>query len=226
MYKTQEQYKRDIVEVGKQLYDKGLLVGTDGNISIRTGENEVLITASGFCKGKLETKHITKVDMDGNVLNGLKPARDIRMHLAAYRERPDIKAVVHAHPPVATSYAITGEWLDQPIFAESIIQLGVVPVAEYATPGTQEVPDSVAPFCRDYNCCLLAAHGALTWGADLMQAYYRMEALEHFARIHTEVIGHQKPAQMLTEAQVDKLLAIRAGCNNGSPAGGVPANRG
>ncbi|GFI51256.1 3-oxo-tetronate 4-phosphate decarboxylase [Lachnospiraceae bacterium] len=226
-YLSDREAKELICEIGRRVFAKGLVAANDGNITLRTGENEIWATPTGVSKGYMTPDMLVKMDFEGNVLEGMwKPSSEVKMHLRVYKENPSVGGTVHAHPPVATSYAITGEWMDQPIFAESIIQLGVVPVAEYATPGTQEVPDSVAPFCKDYNCCLLAAHGALTWGADLMQAYYRMEALEHFAKIHTAVIGHRKPAQMLTEKQVDRLLEIRASCNNGSPAGGIPANRG
>lgn len=212
MYKTQEQYKRDIVEVGKQLYDKGLLVGTDGNISIRTGENEVLITASGFCKGKLETKHITKVDMDGNVLNGLKPARDIRMHLAAYRERPDIKAVVHAHPPVTTGYAMSEVSFDKVALPEVLFALQGIAVTEYTTPTTIEVPREVTRVLKENPQCqtiLLANHGALTMSTDVYDAFYKMETLEMFttANLVSRLVGHTRYLNHDQMVKVNRLIS-------------------
>ena len=128
------------------------------------------------------------------------------MHLRVYQENPDLIACVHAHPPVATSFAIAGIALDRPILPEAVIQLGVVPVAPYATPGTQEVPDSIAPYCRTHNGVLLANHGALTWGMSLMQAYMRMESLEYYALVTmytSYIIGR---ANELSGTQVDRLL--------------------
>lgn len=132
------------------------------------------------------------------------------MHLRVYRENPKVRAVVHAHPPIATSFAIAGLPLHNPILAEAVVQLGEIPVAPYATPGTQEVPDSIAPFCKTHNGVLLANHGALTWGETVMQAYYRMESLEYYAKVtmYTEsVIGR---ANELSCGQVDRLMDIRA----------------
>ncbi len=225
-YLSDEEAKELICEIGRRVFDRGLVAANDGNITLRVGEREVWATPTGVSKGYMTPEMLVKMDFDGNVLEGTwAPSSEVKMHLRVYNENKAVGGTVHAHPPTATAYAITGEWIDQPVFAEAIVMLGVVPVASYATPGTQAVPDSVAPYCKDYNCCLLAAHGALTWGADLMQAYYRMEALEHFAKIHMAAVGLQKPAQMLTEGQVAELLAIRERVNDGSKAGQVPSNR-
>lgn len=226
-YPTDEEAKKAICDIGRRIFEKGLVAANDGNITIKVGDNEIWATPTGVSKGYMTPDMLVKLDLQGNVLEGTyKPSSEVKMHLRVFHENPEVGACVHAHPPVATAYSITGEWLDQPIFAESIIQLGVVPVAEYATPGTQDVPDSVAPFCKDYYCVLLAHHGALTWGADILQAYYRMEALEHYAKIHQQVIGHKKPARMLPEEKVEELLVIRGTCNNGNcAAGGNPTNR-
>lgn len=211
MYKTQEQYKKDIVEVGKLLYDKGLLVGTDGNISIRTGEDEILITASGFCKGKLETKHITKVDMQGNVLSGLKPARDIRMHLAVYRERPEIKAVVHAHPPVTTGYAMSEVSFDKVALPEVLFALQGIAVTGYTTPTTIEVPREVTRVLKenpDSRTILLANHGALTMSTDVYDAFYKMETLEMFtkANLVSSLVGHTRYLNASQMEKVNRLI--------------------
>jgi len=142
-----------------------------------------------------------------------KPSSEIKMHLRVYNENPEVCAVMHAHPPIATSYAIAGISLDKPILPEAIVLLGSVPVAPYATPGTEEVPDSIAPYCKDYNAVLLANHGALTWGRDAMEAYYRLESLEHYSimLMYTGKIINQ--ANELSSSQVSDLIKIRERMN-------------
>ena len=142
------------------------------------------------------------------------------MHLRVYQENPDVQAVVHAHPPMATSFAVAGIALDTPILPEAIVNLGVVPVAPYAVPGTQAVPDSIAPYCRTHNAVLLANHGALTWGKDLWQAYFRMESLEYYAQLTLNTTYLLKQARYLTEAEVQASLDTRA--RLGITTGGVP----
>lgn len=142
------------------------------------------------------------------------------MHLRVYNENPGVNAVVHAHPPVATSFAIAGIPLDKPVLPEAIVLLGIVPVAPYALPGTQEVPDSIAPYCKTHNAVLLANHGALTWGRDLMEAYFRMESLEHYATILMYSNNILKKANELNGSQIADLIKIRE--SMGIKAGGVP----
>ena len=142
------------------------------------------------------------------------------MHLRVYRENPAVRAVVHAHPLAATSFAIARIPLDKAVLTEAVMSLGVVPVAEYATPGTQEVPDSIAPFCRDYNAVLLANHGALTWGRDVMEAYYRLETLECYAAIMMNLGYLNRPAHVLDRARTRELVEIRR--RMGVEAGGMP----
>lgn len=211
MYKTQEQYKRDIVEVGKELYDKGLLVGTDGNISIRISEKEVLITASGFCKGKLTAGQITKVDMEGNILSGMKPARDIRMHLAAYRERGGVKAIVHAHPPVTTGYAMSEISFDRVALPEVLFVLQGIAVTRYTTPTTIEVPREISRVLKENPECqtiLLANHGALTLSTDVYDAFYKMETLEMFtkANLVSVILGHTRYLNQDQMIKVNRLI--------------------
>ena len=164
---------------------------------------------------------LVKMDLDGKVLMGrLKPSSEIKMHLRVYQENPRLQAVTHAHPPMATCFAIAGQPLDAAILTEAILSLGTIPVARYATPGTQEVPDSIAPFVNHYNGVLLANHGALTWGDDIYQAFYRLESVEYYATIlmYTgNIIGQQNH---LSCEQVDRLLEIRK--NMGITGGGVP----
>ncbi|TCS78095.1 L-fuculose-phosphate aldolase [Muricomes intestini] len=212
MPRTQEQYKEDIVQVGKELYEKGLLVGTDGNMSIRIGRNEIFITASGICKGKMQAENITAVDMEGNVLSGQKPARDIRMHLAAYRQRPDIKAVVHAHPPITTGYAMSEVSFDKVALPEVMFALKGISVTRYTTPTTIEVPREVTRVLKEYpesETILLANHGALTISTtDVYDAFYKMETLEMFARanIVSKILGHTRYLNEEQMKNVNRLI--------------------
>lgn len=213
MCKTEMQQKEDIEEVGRALYDKGLLVGTDGNISIRLSEQEVLITASGFCKGKLTADQITKVDMEGHVLEGKKPARDIRMHLAVYRECPEARAVVHAHPPVTTGYAMSEVAFEKVALPEVLFSLKGIAVTDYTTPTTIEVPREVSRVLREKpqsRTILLANHGALTISSNVYDAFYMMETLEMFmkADLVSRLLG---TTRYLDSRQMDKVNRLIKG---------------
>ena len=198
-YCTDQQARELILEVGRRMFQRQYVAANDGNISVRAGEDRVWVTPAGVSKGYMTEE---------------------MLHLRVYRENPGVGSVVHAHPIAATTFSIARIPLDVAIMTESVIGLGVVPVAEYATTGTQGVPDSVAPFCQDYNACLLANHGALTWGKDAMQAYYRMETLECCATIMMNLGYLNRPPCVLTRSQVDELLEIRR--NLGVTSGGIP----
>lgn len=209
-YPTDQEARRLILEAGRRLYEKGFVASNDGNLSALVGPDSLWTTPTGVSKGFMTEEMLVKVDLTGQMLEGTaKPSSELKMHLRAYQENPDIRAVVHAHPPVGTSFAIAGIPLDRPILPEAVIQLGVVPVAPYAEPGTQEVPDSIAPFCQAYNAVLLANHGALTWGDGLMQAYYRMESLEYYAQVTLNTVFLLGRANELSKEQVDRLVAQR-----------------
>lgn len=213
-----------ILEVGRRLYEKNFVASNDGNISILVSPDTLWATPTGVSKGHMTQDMLVKTDLEGRVLEGSsRPSSELKMHLRAYRENPAIRAVVHAHPPVATSFAIAGIPLDRPILPEAVVQLGIVPVAPYAEPGTQEVPDSIAPYCRDYNAVLLANHGALTWGADVMQAYYRMESLEYYAKVSLYTGFLLGRANELTGEQVGRLVEQRK--RGGVHTGGRPRGR-
>ncbi len=224
-YLSEQEARELICEVGRRVYEKDMVAANDGNITVKIGDNCILATPTGVSKGFMKPEMMSKLDLQGNILEcgTIPPSSEVKMHLRVFNENPSVGACVHAHPVNATCYAISGVWMDAPIFAESAIQLGVVPVAPFATPGTQEVPDSVAPFAKDYNCCLLSFHGALTWGSDLMQAYYRMEALEHLAMIYTTTKYVMGSKRFMTEAQMDTCIKIRESI--GVYSGGVPSNR-
>ncbi|MDR7001702.1 class II aldolase/adducin family protein [Neobacillus niacini] len=182
---TEIKFKKQICEIGKRVYEKGFVAANDGNISIRVNDNEFLITPTGVSKGFMTPEMIVKVDRQGNILEGdYKPTSEIKMHLLVYQERPDIQAVVHVHPPYATAFAIAGIPLDQAIMPESVVYLGTIPIAEYGTPSTEEVPDAVKKHVHSHQGVLLENHGALTWGTTLEHAYYLMESLEFSAKIN------------------------------------------
>lgn len=208
MEKEQDrQAKEAIIEIGKRMYQKNFVAANDGNISCRVGDNMVWMTPTGVSKGFLTQDMLILVDLDGQVLAGeRRPSSEAKMHLRVYRENPAVMGVVHAHPPAATAFAIARKPLDEPIYPEFLVGLGTIPVAPYATPGTAQVPDSIAPFCKDYKGVLLANHGLLTWGKTLLEGWYRMESVEQFAHIMFFVnqIGGGKT---LTGEQIGQLLA-------------------
>lgn len=210
-YPSDSEAKESLVDIGRRIYEKGFVAANDGNISCKVGPNIIWVTPTGVSKGFMTTDMMIKTDLDGNIIEGkLKPTSELKMHLRVYKENPDIMAVNHAHPPIATSFSIAGISLDKPILPEAIVQLGTIPVAHYATPGTQGVPDSIAPYCKTHNAVLLANHGALSWGKDIYQAYYRMESVEYYASIllYTGyIIGKQNE---LSPSQVEKLSGVRS----------------
>jgi len=203
------------------MYEKGFVASNDGNISCKTGPNTIWTTPTGVSKGFMTQDMLVKMDLNGKVLMGrCKPSSEVKMHLRVYKENPDVQAVTHAHPLVATSFSIAGISLDAAILTEAVMGLGSIPIARYATPGTEEVPDSIAPFVNTHNGVLLANHGALTWGKDIYQAFYRLESIEYYATIlmYTgNIIGRQN---LLSCDQVNKLLEIRQ--KLGITTGGIP----
>ena len=203
--------KKQICDIGKRIYDKGMVAANDGNISVKISENEFLCTPTGVSKGFMTPEYICKVDADGNVLqaNGsFKPSSEIKMHLRVYKQRPDVKSVVHAHPIYATSFAIAGIPLTQPIMPEAVIALGCVPIAEYGTPSTEEIPDAVEKYLQYYDAVLLANHGALSYSDSLLNAYHKMESVEFYAELlfKSKQLGGPKE---LSESQVERLYEIR-----------------
>ena len=220
-YLSDYEAKKQIIAIGKRMYDKGFVASNDGNISCRVGPNTIWTTPTGVSKGFMTPDMLVKMNFDGKVLMGkLKPSSEVKMHLRVYNENPDVMAVTHAHPPVATSFAIAGISLDRAIHPEAGVNLGSVPIAHYATPGSQDVPDSIAPYCNTHNAVLLANHGALSWGKDLTEAYHRLESLEYYATVlmYTgRIIGR---ANELSCSQVNELIDIRE--KLGITSGGTP----
>ncbi len=204
---AQQQLKQDIVRICRMLHRKNYLAATDGNVSVRLGDR-VLVTPSGVHKGLMEPDQVITVDLEGSVIAGAgKPSSEIQMHLLAYRLRPDVHAVVHAHLPYATSCTLAGISLLEPILPEVVITLGGIPTAPYATPGTAEVPAAIRDFIRDFDAILLARHGAMTVGRDVTDAYNKMEKLEHTARV-VLAARLQGPVSPLPAAEVEKLRRL------------------
>ena len=178
--------KKQICEIGKRIYDRGMVASNDGNISVKISDNEFLCTPTGVSKGFMTPDYICKVDAEGNVIsaNGnFRPSSEIKMHMRVYKQRPDVKSVVHAHPIYATSFAIAGVPLTQPIMPEAVIALGCVPIADYGTPSTNEIPDAVEKYLQHFDAVLLANHGALSYSDSLLSAYHKMESLEFYAEL-------------------------------------------
>ena len=182
---TYEAQRVEICQVGKLLYDRGYVVSNDGNLSLRVAPDRLLVTPSGVGKGRMTPDMLVVTDLEGNVLEGDRhPSSETKMHLEVYRCRPDVQAVVHAHPPVSPAFAVCRQGLETPYLAETVVGLGSVPCTpSFAMLSTDEVPKSIRPYLPDHNAVLLANHGALTWGADLWQAFDRMETVEHTAKI-------------------------------------------
>lgn len=181
---TAEQIKQEICEVGHRLYNHGFVAANDGNISVKLSDNEFYCTPTGVSKGSLTPDMIIKIDAEGNKLEGtLNPSSEIKMHLRVFRERPDVNAVVHAHPPVATAFTVAGIPLDRYILPEAVLTIGDVPTCAYATPSTMEIPDSLMPYIQEHDAFMLKNHGALTVGNTLTRAFFTMEEVEFNAKI-------------------------------------------
>jgi L-fuculose-phosphate aldolase len=203
------QARHDLAQFGKKLHDAGHVAATDGNLSIRLDDGRILATPTGMSKGMMHPEDMVIVDLKGHKCCGERnPSSELGMHLLIYSKRPDVKAVVHAHPVTATGFAAAGMSLEEPLVSEIVISLGSVPLAKYGTPGTNELCDSLLPFVGDYDAILMANHGVVTYGPDLLSAYMKMETVEHFAKIAlvTHQLGRQ---QLLTKEEVDKLLECR-----------------
>jgi|SRR4051812_4596003 L-fuculose-phosphate aldolase len=206
---TLSQYRDAIVHFGKVLYDRGFIAATDGNISVRLDENRLLVTPTCMCKGMMQPNDLVVVDLHGRKIEGERNvSSEVQMHLLVYNMRPDIQAIVHAHPPTATGFAAAGIALDQPLVSEVVLTLGEIPLAPYGCPGTQALSDCLRPLVPDYDAILMANHGVVTYADDLNRAFMHMETVEHFAKITlvARTLGQQ---QVLAPEEVRKLADIR-----------------
>ena len=230
----EQEARRDIIEAGRRMYMRGYVSANDGNISARVSDTVIIATPSGVSKGFMTEDMLVRLDLDGNVLDGaaatlgcvdagdgdnadggvagsggsLKPSSEILMHLAIYRRSPELGAVCHAHPPVSAAFAAAGLALDKPFLQETVMLLGVVPVAKYAKPGSQELANGAAAYCLDYHGVLLEQHGAVTWGDSVMQALFRMESVEYTATVsmYSRMLGFDRT---LDGEKIDELIAMR-----------------
>lgn len=191
------------------LWNRGYIVAGDGNLSARLDDGTIVTTPSGVCKGFLTTKSFCRVDIDGNKLAGeLRPSTEFAMHSLIYKERPDVNAVVHAHPPTGTGFAVAGMPLDKALISEVVLTLGCVPLAGYGTPSTNELTDAMQPLVKHHDAMLMSNHGAVAYGDTIERAFWRMETLEHFAKINlvARMLGREN---QLSPDNVRKLYEVR-----------------
>lgn len=213
---NEAEYRQQIIEIGKRIYNKGFVASNDGNLSIRV-DNEVLITPTGLSLGFLSPDQLVKVNTSGEKVDGyLKPSSEIKFHLKVYQMRPDVRAVVHAHPPFSTGFAVAGISLNQPILPEMVISLGCVPIADYGTPGTEELVSEIGKIIPTCNAILLANHGVLTLGEDIFSAYYKMETVEHSAHINWVAYTLGK-VNVISGEDLDKLVELQHQAAGGRP---------
>jgi L-fuculose-phosphate aldolase len=200
--------RRELVRICHLMYERSYVVSSDGNVSVRLDESRILATPTMTCKGRMTEELIAITDLAGTSLNDRRASSELAMHLLIYRERPEIKAVCHAHPPHGTAFAVAGLAIDQPILSEVILTLGCVPLAAYGTPSTDELTEAMRPLIKHHNALLMANHGAVAYGVDLWQAWDRLETLEHTAKIAilSRILGGSRnlPAQA-----IEKLINVR-----------------
>ncbi|RKX26577.1 MAG: class II aldolase/adducin family protein [Candidatus Zixiibacteriota bacterium] len=203
-----------LLNIGQRLAERQMVAGSDGNISVRLDHNEIIVTPSGLPLEQLSPNDLVEVDYEGNRLKGrYEASSELAMHLLVYHRRPEITACVHAHPPYATAFAVSGVELPEDILPEVVAFVGPVALTKYAAPGTPEVPDSLEPFIADHNAFLLGNHGLLTIGRSLSEAYYRLETVEHFAKIFHLAQQIGTPGR-IPKADYDRLREMRLRLDN------------
>lgn len=203
--------RQQICDVCHKMWQQGWVAANDGNVSVKLPDGSFLATPTGISKSFITPEKLVIINGKGEVISGepgYKPSSEIKMHLRCYQERPDVGAVVHAHPATATGFAVAGRSLDEYSMIETVIAIGSIPLTPYGTPSTDEVPDAITPYLQDHDVMLLQNHGALTVGCDLITAYYRMETLELYAKISlvAQLLGGAKEIE---KTQIDKLLYLR-----------------
>lgn len=203
--------RKQLVEIGRRMYEKNYVASNDGNLSIRIRDGEVLATPTGVSKGFMHEEDMVLLKLDGTVLlqGALAPSSEIKMHLRIYLENPGTMGICHAHPVMSTSFAVAGTALNEPIYPEAMVNLGSVPCVHYETPGSQGIPDAIAPYARTHCAVLLANHGTVTWGRSLQEAWDRLEAVEHYAQITFNTCYVIKQAKLLSNEQIEELASIR-----------------
>ena len=209
MNKPESEHRREIIQVCRLMYQNKLVAATDGNVSVRVSDDRLMFTPSGVSKGLVREDQLIITDMDGTLVAGTeKPTSENRMHLAAYRERPDIRAAVHAHPPIVTAFTVAGVSLERCVLPEVVFHLGTVPTSRYATPASPQGPEVIRELIRDHDAIILDRHGALTVAENVLHAYFKLEKLENYAQVmlYAHQLGN---VQVLPRDEVEKLIETR-----------------
>lgn len=222
---TERKHREEIVQYGRMLHERCFVAAMDGNLSVRLDENRILVTPTCLSKGAMRPGDLVVVNSTGQHVSGRRNVTsEIGMHLLIYRLRPDVQAIVHAHPPTATGFAAAGIPLTEPLVCEVVMGLGCIPLARYGTPGTSELAQTLEPYVPDYDAILMSNHGVVTYGDTLEHAYMKMETVEHFAQIAlvTHLLGRQQP---LKEVEIEKLLLARSKYFGSKIAAAMPLPR-
>ncbi|HET6180137.1 MAG TPA: class II aldolase/adducin family protein [Candidatus Sulfotelmatobacter sp.] len=222
---TERKHREEIVRYGRMLHQRGFVAAMDGNLSVRLPGDRVLVTPTCLSKGSMRPADMVIVDLDGERVAGRRNVTsEIGMHLLIYRMRPDVEAIVHAHPPTATGFAAAGMALTEPLVCEVVMGLGCIPLARYGTPGTSELAQTLEPYVPNYDAILMSNHGVVSYGDTLEHAYMKMETVEHFAQIAlvTHLLGRQQPLQ---EVEIEKLLLARTKYFGAKMAASMPMPR-
>ncbi len=209
--KSEYQHRKEMIEIGKRVHQHGWISATDGNFSVKIGDDRILTTPTGVHKGYLEMEDFIIVDMEGKKISGTRnPSTEIDMHLTCYKQRPDISAVIHAHPTFCIAFSVAGIQLAQCLLPEVVFTLGSIPTADYAPPSTDQVSQSIEEPIKEYDAVILERHGSVTVGKDIFGAYNSLERMEHVAEItyHARALGNARP---MTSDQVNELIKIRTG---------------
>jgi len=222
---AERKYREEIVRYGRMVHDRGFVAAMDGNLSVRLNKDRILVTPTCVSKGAMRPADMVVVDMEGQRLSGRRNVTsEIGMHMLIYRLRPDVHAIVHAHPPTATGFAAAGIALTEPLVCEVVMGLGCIPLACYGTPGTSELAQSLEPYVPNYDAILMSNHGVVTYGDTLEHAYMKMETVDHFAQIAlvTHLLGRQQP---LKDVEIEKLLLARTKYFGAKAASSMPVPR-
>lgn len=209
---NEQNIRAQICDICHKMWQLGWVAANDGNVTVKLDEDTFLATPTGISKSFMEPDKLVKINGKGEILEaleGYRPSSEIKMHLRCYQERADVGAVVHAHPPTATGFALAHKPLDTYSLIECVIAIGAVPIAPYGTPSTDEVPESIGPLLPKHDVILLENHGALTVGSDLTTAYYRMETLELWAKTSfvAQMLGGEKE---ISRGNIDRLINMRS----------------
>lgn len=212
---TDWEIRRQMVAIGKKMYQQRLVSAKDGNISVKMKKDKIIITPGSSCLGTLDFNHMVHINSEGVCTGELRPSSEMPMHLEIYRQRPDVNAIIHAHPIITTAFTLTGEDFSIPALPEVVLMFGEIPIAPYATPATDEGAKSISELILKHNVIVLDHHGSLTVGKDLTEAYCRLEKLEHTANIlfAARQLGKIKP---LSDSDIEKLMQLKKEMNYGA----------